>query len=230
MNIQGYQKLSLLDFPGTVACTVFTGGCNLRCPFCHNASLVENPRENANQYEEGFSYLEKRRGILEGVCVSGGEPLLQADLIPFLHAVKDLGYRVKLDTNGSMPETLRQVLQSGAVDYLAMDIKSGPSSYEKAIGVPFGFDSFRKSIQLIRSSGIPYEFRTTVVKGIHTLQDLLEIPQILSPEDPYFLQGFIDSGNLLGNKGAPFSREEMKTILEEIRKKLPAVKLRGQEE
>ncbi len=230
MNIQGYQKLSLLDFPGKVACTVFTGGCNLRCPFCHNASLVRFPRENGNVEEEVLSYLEKRKGILEGVCVTGGEPLLQPDLLSFLEKGKKMGYQMKLDTNGSDAEALRRILSSGFVDYVAMDIKSAPASYEKAIGVKMDFSPFQKSIQVLRESSVPYEFRTTLVKGIHQEEDLEAIAELLAGEKRYFLQGFVDSGNLLGEGFASFSPEEMSKFLTIIRKKVPEAHFRGQEE
>ncbi|MBE6712074.1 MAG: anaerobic ribonucleoside-triphosphate reductase activating protein [Ruminococcaceae bacterium] len=230
MNVQGYQKLTLLDFPGRVACTVFTGGCNLRCPFCHNASLVLNPRESANLEEEVLSYLAGRRGILEGVCVTGGEPLLQPDLSDFVKQVKNMGFSVKLDTNGSDPAALEALLATGQIDYIAMDIKSSPEHYEKAIGKAFPMEKFLRSAEMIRSSGIEHEFRTTLVKGIHELRDMEGIGNWLAGEQRYFLQGFVDSGNLLGTGFAAFSPEEMKEFLQTVRKDIPSAKLRGQEE
>ncbi|MBR5295355.1 MAG: anaerobic ribonucleoside-triphosphate reductase activating protein, partial [Clostridia bacterium] len=179
MNIQGYQKLTLLDFPGKVACTVFTGGCNLRCPFCHNASLVLSPREGENKEEEVLSYLLARKGILEGVCITGGEPILQPDLASFVEKVKKMGYAVKLDTNGSDPVALSALLEKGGIDYIAMDMKSSPENYAKAIGKEIPFDRFCESVSVIRSSNIPYEFRTTVVKGIHTEEDMEGIGRFL---------------------------------------------------
>ena len=230
MNIQGYQKLTLLDFPGKVACTVFCGGCNLRCPFCHNASLVNHPRELENLEEEVLSYLEKRRGILEGVCVTGGEPLLQPDLSGFLEKVKKMGYLVKLDTNGSDPEKLKRLLEEGNVDYVAMDIKNAPQTYEKAIGVKMDFARFQKSVQLLRESGVLHEFRTTLVKGIHGEKDLEEMGDFLQGAERYFLQGFVDSGNLLvPSVYRAFSSEEMERFLAIIQKYVPAAQLRGQE-
>ncbi len=230
MNIQGYQKLTLLDFPGKVACTVFTGGCNLRCPFCHNASLVLSPREGENREEEVLSYLSSRRGILEGVCITGGEPILQPDLASFVEKVKKMGYEVKLDTNGSDPVALSALLQKGGIDYIAMDIKTSPENYFRAIGKEISFDAFEKSVQVIRSSGIGYEFRTTVVKGIHTKEDFEGIGRFLKKEEKYFLQGFVDSGNLLGKGYEAFSAEEMNDFLKVIRKYIPEAHLRGQEE
>ena len=171
MNIQGYQKLTLLDFSGKTAATVFCGGCNLRCPFCHNASLVLDPREGENQEAEVLSYLEKRRGILDGVCITGGEPLLQPDLTDFMEKVKKMGYSVKLDTNGYDPIRLRHVLSTGYVDYVAMDVKSSPESYSAACGKDVDVSRFLESIRLLQTSGIPYEFRTTVVKELHNEED-----------------------------------------------------------
>ena len=230
MNVQGYQKLTLLDFPGKVACTVFTGGCNLRCPFCHNASLVLTPREGDNLEDEVLSYLARRQGILEGVCITGGEPLLQPTLSDFVEKVKEMGFSGKLDTNGSDPDALESLLSRAKLDYIAMDIKSSPAGYEKAIGTNLSFDRFKRSAELIRSSGIPYEFRTTFVKGIHTEEDVKEIGNWLSGEKKYFLQGFVDSGNLIGTGCSAFSSDEMKHFLEIIRKTIPDASLRGQEE
>ncbi|MBR2635299.1 MAG: anaerobic ribonucleoside-triphosphate reductase activating protein [Clostridia bacterium] len=230
MNVQGYQKLSLLDFPGKVACTVFTGGCNLRCPFCHNASLVRAPRENPDQTEELFSYLESRRGILEGVCVTGGEPTLQPDLPEFIGRLKKMGYSVKLDTNGSNPSALRALLERNLLDYVAMDIKSAPSSYERAVGKKTDFAPFEESIRLLRESKISYEFRTTAVKGIHRREDFEEIGRFLAGEKRYFLQSFRDSGNVLESGYGAFDDAETAEWLAIIRKTIPSARLRGQEE
>lgn len=230
MNVQGYQKLTLLDFPEHVACTVFTGGCNLRCPFCHNASLVLSPRESANLEEEVLSYLAGRKGILEGVCVTGGEPLLQPDLSDFVKQVKNMGYSVKLDTNGSDPDALDALLATGMIDYVAMDIKSSPEHYEAAIGKAFPIERFQRSAEIIRSSGILHEFRTTLVKGIHRVEDMDGIGKWLAGEEKYFLQAFVDSGNLLGKGFEAFSAEETREFLQTIRKYIPTAKLRGQEE
>ena len=230
MNVQGYQKLTLLDFPEHVACTVFTGGCNLRCPFCHNASLVLTPRESENLEQEVLSYLAGRKGILEGVCITGGEPLLQPDLSDFVEQVKNMGFSVKLDTNGSDPDALAALLATEMIDYVAMDIKSAPETYEIAIGKAFPVERFQRSAEIIRASGIPHEFRTTLVKGIHRPKDMEGIGKWLSGEEKYFLQGFVDSGNLIGSGFEAFSHEEMKEFLNIIRKYVPAAKLRGQEE
>lgn len=227
MNIQGFQSLTLLDFPGKVACTVFCGGCNLRCPFCHNASLVLSPCEAQNKEEEVLAHLEKRKGILEGVCITGGEALLQPDLSDFIGKVKKMGYAVKLDTNGSDPQKLERLILEGGIDYIAMDFKSAPETYERAIGVKANFEAFARSAEMIRTSGIPYEFRTTFVKGIHTEKDAEGIGAFLAGDSPYFLQGFVDSGNLIGEGYEAFSPEEMEKMLSIVKQYLPAAALRG---
>ena len=228
MNIQGYQKLTLLDFPGRVACTVFTGGCNLRCPFCHNAGLVRTPFSLANSEEELLSYLASRRTLLDGVCVTGGEPLLQSDLPAFLRKLREMGYAVKLDTNGSLPDRLQELLATGLVDYVAMDVKSSPQGYAAATGREGDVTPFLQSIRLLKESGIPHEFRTTVVKGIHTAADIDEIGKLLAGSTRYFLQPFRDSGNLLGHGCSAFSEAEMSAFLDIAKKYIPAAELRGQ--
>ena len=227
MNIQGYQKLTLLDFPGKTACTVFTGGCNLRCPFCHNAGLVRTPMAEQNAYADVMEYLKKRQGILEGVCVTGGEPLLQPDLADFLRDVRDLGYAIKLDTNGSLPDRLAALLSLGLVDYVAMDIKSSPQGYALATGAEIDPAVFARSVQVLQESGIPHEFRTTAVGGIHTPEDFVEIGRWLGDVPAYFIQRFVDSGQLLGEGFHPFSIEEMEHLLTTVREFIPAAQLRG---
>lgn len=227
MRIYGLQKTTLLDFPGFVACTVFTGGCNLRCPFCHNASLVRTPKPPTVTEDEIFTYLERRRGILDGVCITGGEPLLQPDLIHFLLKVKEMDYLVKLDTNGMLPKRLAAVLAAGAVDHVAMDVKSSPAGYAKATGGAEDVTPFEESMKLLRESGVSYEFRTTAVKGIHTVEDFSAIARWLRPDDPYFVQQFVDSGELLGEGCTAFSPEEMREILSAVQEHLPHASLRG---
>lgn len=228
MNIQGFQKMTLLDFPGRVACTVFTGGCNLRCPFCHNGGLVRTPMEHGNMTDTVLDYLSRRRGILDGVCLTGGEPLLQPDLEDFLFRLHEMGFLIKLDTNGALPKRLSRVLDAGLVDYVAMDVKSSPEGYGRATGSDISPEVFAESMDLIRGSGIPYEFRTTAVKGIHEVNDFCEIGKWLRAEDPYFIQTFVDSGNLLGSGCSAFDEEEMQTILSAVKPYLPRAELRGQ--
>lgn len=225
MNIQGFQKLTLLDFPEKTACTVFCGGCNLRCPFCHNGSLVKKPIESENKEAEVLAYLEKRKGVLDGICITGGEPLLQPDLVEFIKKVKAMGFKVKLDTNGALPEKLRSVIPY--IDYIAMDIKSSFENYSLASGSEIDVENFKRSIDIIRNSGVDHEFRTTAVKGIHTKEDFMEIAKHIKGENKYFIQKFVDSGNLLEG-GEAFSTEEILEILEEIKKYVPSAKLRGE--
>ena len=227
MNVQGYQKLTLLDFPGRTACTVFTGGCNLRCPFCHNAGLVRTPMEQPNRTAEVLDYLARRRGILDGVCVTGGEPLLQPDLLDFLKQVKDMGYAVKLDTNGSLPDRLAAALDSGLIDYVAMDVKSSPEGYSLATGGEADSAVYDRSIRLLRDSGTPHEFRTTAVGGIHTPADFAAIGAWLCGTERYFIQRFVDSGNLLGQGYTAFSDEEMTALLNQVKPYIPQAEIRG---
>ena len=212
MNVQGYQKLTLLDYPGRTACTVFTGGCNLRCPFCHNA---------------GLDYLSKRRGILDGVCVTGGEPLLQPDLEDFLRRVKSMGYAVKLDTNGTLPQRLAAILATNFVDYVAMDIKSSPDGYAAATGTDADVSAVSDSLSILRDSGIPYELRTTAVRGIHTDADFHAIGEWIGEVPAYYIQRFVDSGQLLGSGFSAFTPEEMEHLLTTVREYIPTAQLRG---
>ena len=227
MNVQGYQKLTLLDYPGRTACTVFTGGCNLRCPFCHNAGLVRTPLAGPNLTDEVLGYLAKRKGILDGVCVTGGEPLLQPDLVGFLQAVKEMGYAVKLDTNGMLPGRLSEVLATNLVDYVAMDIKSSPDGYPAATGTDADVSAVSDSLSILRGSGIPFELRTTAVRGIHTEADFDAIGEWIGDVPAYFIQRFVDSGQLLGSGCDAFSPEEMEHLLTTVRTHVPSAQLRG---
>ena len=228
MNVQGYQKLTLLDFPGRTACTVFTGGCNLRCPFCHNADLVRQPISSPSAENDVLQYLSRRQGLIDGVCVTGGEPLLQPDLVEFLKKVKEMGYLVKLDTNGALPKRLAEVLATGLVDYVAMDVKSSPMGYSQAVGCEkIDVTPFEQSIRLLQRCGVAHEFRTTAVKGIHTVSDFSEIGKWLGNDELYFIQCFKDSGNLLGNGCQAFSSVETEELLSAAREFLPRASVRG---
>ena len=227
MNVQGYQKLTLLDFPGRTACTVFTGGCNLRCPFCHNAGLVRTPLAGPNLTDEVLEYLRKRRGILDGVCVTGGEPLLQPDLEHFLRRVKEMGYAVKLDTNGTLPGRLAAILATHLVDYVAMDIKSSPDGYAAATGADADVSAVKDSLSILRAGSIPFELRTTAVRGIHTAADFAAIGEWIGEVPAYYIQRFVDSGQLLGSGFDAFSPEEMEHLLTTVRVYTPSAQLRG---
>ena len=231
MVFAGMQKLSLLDYPGVVACTLFTLGCNFRCPWCHNAGLVlpEQFPEGTLDGEEVLSFLKKRQGILDGVAVTGGEPLLHEELADFLPEVKALGYRVKLDTNGSFPERLIDLVERGLVDRVAMDVKNGPSHYGRTIGLKGAVPAaVEKTKDYLLSGPVDYEFRTTVVRGFHTEESLLEAADWIQGAKVWYLQQFQDSGALINGEGlSAFSNEEMEHLLSILQKKLPAVKLRG---
>lgn len=229
MAIRGLQKLTLLDYPGQVACTVFFGGCNLRCPFCHNAGLVLAPgQEPEIPPQELLAFLKKRRGVLDGVCITGGEPLLQPALAPLLAQIKALGYRIKLDTNGSLPAQLKALVGQGLVDYVAMDIKAGPANYARVAGVPgLELAPIRESAAYLLGGAVDYEFRTTVVAPLHTTQDFLDIGQWLQGAKRYFLQGFVDSGGVLQPGLTACPKLQMQQFLQVAQQWLPCARLRG---
>lgn len=229
MIVCGFQKLTLLDFPGRVAATVFTGGCNLRCPFCHNATLVTDTKETPIlATDEVLAHLKKRQGILDGVCVTGGEPTLQVDLPDFLRRLKEMGYAVKLDTNGTSPEVLRRLIAEHLVDYVAMDIKNCREKYGITAGkIPFDLSPIEESVKLLMSGSIPYEFRTTTVRGIHSAADFRAIGTWIAGAERYFLQGFVDSGSLIGGGFEAFTPDEMKQFLAIVRQTVPNAQLRG---
>ncbi len=196
MMLAGFQKMTLIDYPGKIAATVFTAGCNFRCPFCHNPELVELSPETLALFhgrdKEFFIFLEKRKGILDGICITGGEPTVQRDIIPFMRKIKDMGFLVKLDSNGTRPEVLEEVFREGLADYVAMDIKNGANRYEETTNAPVSMENIRKSVKLIMESGISYEFRTTVVPGIHTEADFDGIAELIEGAEVYYLQEFRD--------------------------------------
>ena len=228
MIIEGLQKTTLLDYPGLVACTVFAHGCNLRCPFCHNAGLVVRKPENLISREELGAFLQKRKGILDGVCLTGGEPLAQKDAIEFIEFLKSFGYKIKLDTNGFYPERLKEVINKGLVDYIAMDIKSSPDGYAKAVGIEnIDITPAKESVRLIMDSGIDYEFRTTAVKGLHLVSDFEKIGVWISGAKRYFIQQFIDSGDLIQNSFEAFNTEETEKLLAAVRINVPSASARG---
>ena len=237
MRICGLQKLSMVDYPGKLAATVFTGGCNLRCPFCHNALLVTRLSESPTLTEEEvLDFLKKRRGLLDGVVLSGGEPLLHPGAADFLAAVRELGFAVKLDTNVFYPQALSSILDRGFADYVAMDIKNQPEKYALTCGIP-GLDPapVEESLRLLSGSGVDFELRTTLVREFHSPEYLSAIGQWLAPFFPegrtprYFLQNFVDSGNLIADGCHGFDREEMEALADLIRPFLPRAELRGVE-
>lgn len=230
MLISGLQKLTLLDFPGRVACTVFTGGCNFRCPFCHNAPLVLPERMAHDSSEEAvLAFLRKRQGVLDGVAVTGGEPLLHKDIGAFLEKVRKLGYSVKLDTNGSFPDRLIELVRAGLVDRVAMDIKNSPALYGDTIGLPgFELSAVERSKDFLLGGEVDYEFRTTVVKGLHTAESVAESAKWIQGAKEYYLQQFKDSGDVLAIEGlSAFDKEEMNALAKAAAEYVPSVQLRG---
>ncbi|MBR7132026.1 MAG: anaerobic ribonucleoside-triphosphate reductase activating protein [Clostridia bacterium] len=228
MNFNGFQKLTLLDFPGKVACTLFTAGCNFRCPFCHNAGLVTDI-DNSTVFpeEQVLEFLEKRKGILEGVCITGGEPLLQPDLTDFIRRVKAEGFCVKLDTNGSYPERLISLAEAGLLDYVAMDVKNCPEKYGATAGVKdFNMKPVNESIDYLLGGKIPFEFRTTVTAEHHTPQDIEAIARRISGAPKYFLQNFVNSGNCLDRSLTPVSNEMLEEMCNKASKYVPFTQIR----
>ncbi len=231
MILGGLQKLTLLDFPETVACTVFTVGCNLRCPFCHNPALVFNPPDDYRiSEEEFFAFLKKRQGILDGVAITGGEPLLHSDIGEFIAKIKSMGYKVKLDTNGTFPDRLEKILAEGNVDYVAMDLKNTFEKYAETVGIKdFDVELIKRSIRVIQESGVAHEFRTTVVSPLHTADDFGKIAGQVEGSEKYFLQGFVDSGNLLNGEGlTEMPHDELEKALENAKQIIPQAKIRGE--
>ena len=219
--------MTVLDFPGKIACILFTYGCNLKCPFCHNASLVIDDIEEFSE-DEIFKYLEKRKGILDGVCVSGGEPFLQPDIMDFLKKLKNTGLAVKIDTNGTFPEKLREAVENCLVDYVAMDIKNSKEKYPLITGIEgLKLDKIQQSVDFLLNSNIDYEFRTTVVSEYHTEDDMLKIGQWIKGAKNYFLQSFTDSGNLIGENLHAHSNEKMRQFEEIIRPFVQNIGVRG---
>ncbi|MCQ2551858.1 MAG: anaerobic ribonucleoside-triphosphate reductase activating protein [Clostridia bacterium] len=235
MRIAGLQKLTLLDFPGRLSATIFTSGCDLRCPFCHNASLVNDAENSDFSAEEILDFLKERKGRLTGLAITGGEPLLQADITEFIKQVKEIGYAVKLDTNGTYPEKLKVILREGLVDYVAMDIKNCFDSYPKTIGLENAdkicgplIDNVKESIELLKSSGIPFEFRTTIVKELHSKEEIEKMAKEIGAVDKYFIQSYVDSGDILNDFGfSAYSKNELLEILDLVKKYIPNAQLRG---
>lgn len=218
MKISGFDKLTLLNYPDKVACTIFTSGCNLRCPFCHNSGLVTN-NYNEISFDSIYEYLKKRIGILDGVCITGGEPLIHADIKDYIKKIKDLGYLVKIDTNGCNPKLLKELIDLKLVDYIAMDIKNIYSKYDITSGVKVNIDNIKKSISIIENSGIDYEFRTTIVKEFHSTQDIKEILSYISSNSSYYIQNFKNSNDVFNRNLSSFSENELVEMKNEINNK-----------
>ena len=230
MRIAGIQKLTLLDYPGTVACTLFTVGCNFRCPFCQNASLVlPGLREELIPTEEVLRFLQGRFGILDGVAITGGEPMLQADIVDFLSEIKKIGYRVKLDTNGADPDGLQLLIERGLIDRVAVDIKSSRENYASAIGLADApVDRIDRTRELLMTGTLPFELRTTVVQGIHTDEEIRRIAEWIAGDEEYYLQQYRDSGEIMNPTGLSSPSEvKMQHFADIVRPFVPRVQIRG---
>lgn len=251
MRIAGVQKLTLLDYPGLTAATVFTPGCDLRCPFCHNGELVDAADAMRafpeSSPDEVLAFLRTRHRLLDGVCISGGEPLLQPGLDDFCRALHDLGFSVKLDTNGTLPDRLRALLDAGLVDHVAMDVKNVPKRYAETTGCAgIDMDPVLESMRLLMAQdpaagGASYEFRTTVASELHSREDLIKLAYWIADEarsamsplcPPWFIQNFKDSDAVLAGAGKlhPWNEDDLRALVPRLRVILPTAELRGVEE
>ena len=228
MRIGGLQKVTLLDYPGKVACTVFLPGCNLRCPFCHNGELVLSPGPALMNLDELLSFLDRRQGLLDGVCVTGGEPTLYEDLPALLRQIRALGFAVKLDTNGTNPDMLEALAQEGLLDYAAMDIKNSPDRYAETCGGVDLLGPVKRSAALLMAGAVDYEFRTTVCAPLHTPEEMAGIGRWLKGAKRYFLQPFVDSGELVGSGMKPLTKEEIEALRDSVLPDIPSTQIRGQ--
>ena len=234
IKIGGLQKTTLIDYPGKVAATIFTSGCNFKCPYCHNRDLVFVPEDYSFlDVNEIMQFLEKRKGVLDGVCISGGEPLMQEHLIDFLKEIKKFGYPIKLDTNGNMPDKLKEVCETGLVDYVAMDIKNSPDKYILTVGLNqevFQLDNIKRSIAYLLTTDIDYEFRTTVVKELHEVEDILDIARWIRGAKRYYLQSYEESENVIQQGFSSYSYLEMQELIAQVKEIIPIAELRGVKE
>lgn len=227
MVISGLQKLTLLDFPQKVACTVFLGGCNLRCPFCQNGEILDGRTAGMTE-DDFFAFLKKRQKILDGVCVSGGEPLLHEGIFSFIEKIRALGYAVKLDTNGTFTVRLKRLVQERLIDYVAMDIKNSPKKYARTAGAAVDLENIRESAAFLMESGIDYEFRTTVVAKYHRSEDFIAIGEWLRGAKKYFLQNFVDSEFVLEKGLTAYSDEDLQAFKQLLLPYIPTTKIRGE--
>lgn len=225
--IGGLQKVTLLDFPGKIACTVFLTGCNLRCPYCHNPELVL-PQDSKKYISEGelFKFLVSRKGKLDGVCITGGEPTVHPELPFLIRRIRDMGFLIKLDSNGTAPEMLEYLLREKLLDYVAMDIKNAPSRYVETCGADV-IEQVKKSAALLKNGNIDYEFRTTVCHPFHSPKCMEEIGRWLRNAKRYYIQPFVDSGNLLGSGISAMEKPELEALLSAVKPYIPAAELRG---
>lgn len=231
MDIKGITNTTLNDYPGLVAATIYTGSCDFSCPFCFNRSLVIKPEKLPSMNEEEvLEFLQQRRVALEGVCITGGEPLMQPDLMSFLYKLRMLGYKIKLDTNGYDPVHLTHILEQGLVDYVAMDIKNSQLNYARTIGrSDFDLTRIKLSVDIIKESGVDYEYKTTVVRELHTPQDIEDIGRWLAGVKAYYLQPYIDGDDVIMPVFSSYSKTQMKDFLRVVKNYIPKAELRGYE-
>lgn len=228
LNIQGLQKTTLLDYPGCVAATVFFGDCNMRCPFCHNMDIVENSLKPQYRDTDILGFLSKRAGILDGVCITGGEPTLCSELPSFIEQIKDLGFRVKLDTNGTNPEMLKCLVEDKLIDYVAMDIKSSPANYGKACGVAdIILTPIKESIDFLLGQNVEYEFRTTAVEEFLSSDVVSDIGALLKGAKRYYLQGYVESEFVPDKSLHAVPKEKLLQYVQELSKSIDLVEIRG---
>lgn len=228
MKIHGLMKMTLLDFPGKVACTVFLGGCDLRCPFCHNSELLDMGAPAQMEEEELYAFLRKRVGLLDGVAFTGGEPLLRTDLIPVMRKIRDMGFEIKLDTNGTHPQRLKEIVSEGLVDYVAMDIKNSPDKYGVTCGLPdLDISNVSESIQFLLSDAVDYEFRTTVVSPYHDEESFQKIGPWIEGAKRYFLQEFVDRETVKYQGLSACTEAQMQSFLRIVTPFVKEASLRG---
>ena len=229
MKFGGLQKLTLLDYPDKVAATVFTVGCNFRCPFCHNSAMVSGNGDKLEllSQDEVLQFLTKRSKVLEGVCLTGGEPLIQPDVEDFLSKVRALGYSIKLDTNGAFPDRLAKLIERGLVDYVAMDVKNSKQAYAKTVGCAVDMAAIERSVALLKSGAVDYEFRTTVTATFHTEESIRDMAQWLNGAKRLYLQQFVDSGDLIDPTVTGVDEPTLKRYCEIVREYVPNTQIRG---
>lgn len=228
MKIFGLEKLSMVDYEGHLCCTVFTAGCNFRCPYCHNSDLVVGKNLHQISEKEFFDFLEKRKGLLDSVCVSGGEPTLQPDLIEFIKKIKNLGFKVKLDSNGTAPKLLKELIEKNLIDYVAMDIKNSKEQYRTTAGNGFfQMSAIEESVELLKQNKVPYEFRTTLVKGHHNNEEIKRIADWLKGAERLYLQCFIDSGSCIKDGLSKIEKTDAQRFKSILEKTIKEVHLRG---
>ena len=228
MVISGFQKLTLVDYPGHTACILFTLGCNFKCPFCHNSDLIKcTNKSNIIDEQVVFDYLDKRKGLIDGVCISGGEPLLQKNIEMFIKKIKEKGYKVKLDTNGSNPILLKKLIAENLINYVAMDVKNTFPKYDVTTGVSTSIENIKESILILKQSNIDHEFRTTIVKELHDLEDIKQILDYIGTDSKFYIQNYRDCETVLKKGLHGFNDSELLDIEKKLERKYPNVIIRG---